>query len=186
MWPWGCSIHRARVLISYSDYIQKLRNRLKTVYKIASHNMKKASRRQKFHYDLRVRGATPQIGDRVLVKKTGLTGKHKLADKWEKDAYLITEQPNKDIPVYVIHRENGKGRTRTVHRNLLLPLALPLSRKQIKEPEVRIGNTKSSKQDQLNHPAGSQSPVRTSPDASQSEDSSDEELGARSSWRADS
>ena len=54
---------------------------------------------------------------------------HKLADKWEKDVYLVVEQPNKPIPVYVVKREHGRGATKILHRNLLLPfMALPLSK----------------------------------------------------------
>ena len=59
----------------------------------------------------------------------GLKGKNKLADKWEKDVYLVVEQPNKQIPVYVVKREHGRGATKMLHRNLLLPFkALPLSK----------------------------------------------------------
>ena len=68
-------------------------------------------------------------GDRVLIRNVGLKGKNKLADKWEKDVYLIVEQPNKQIPVYVVKREHGRGATKMLHRNLLLPfMALPLSK----------------------------------------------------------
>ena len=30
-------------------------------------------------------------GDRVLIRNVGLKGKNKLADKWDKDVYLIVE-----------------------------------------------------------------------------------------------
>ena len=35
---------------------------------------------------------------------------------------LVLKQPNSDIPVYVVQRENGTGPKRTLHRNLLLPI----------------------------------------------------------------
>ena len=40
--------------------------------------------RQKEGYDIKVRGATIQKGDRVQVKQVSFDGKHKLADTWEK------------------------------------------------------------------------------------------------------
>ena len=64
-----------------TEYIKDLQKRLKVTYKVAQDAMKKAASRAKKHYDLRVRGSVPEVGDLVLVKLVGLTGKHKLADK---------------------------------------------------------------------------------------------------------
>ncbi len=64
------------------DYAIQLRERLEYAYKLASQAQGKASKHQKGHYDLKVRGAVPQVGARVLVKRVGLKGKHKLADRW--------------------------------------------------------------------------------------------------------
>ena len=50
-----------------------------------------------------------------------LVGRQKLADKWEQEPYLVTQIPNNEIPVYKVKREDGKGSTRTLHRNMLLP-----------------------------------------------------------------
>lgn len=33
----------------------------------------------------------------------------------------MLSQNNEDIPVFMVKKENGKGRTRTIHRNRLLP-----------------------------------------------------------------
>ena len=55
------------------------------------------------------------------------SGKHKIADQWEDDAYTVLQQPNSDIPVYVVSKEDGTGPKRTLHRNLLLPIVfLPI------------------------------------------------------------
>jgi hypothetical protein len=59
----------------------------------------------------------------VLVKNVGLKGKHKLADRWQKDPYRVVQHPNPDLPVYRIGREGEK--TKLLHRNMLLPLSLP-------------------------------------------------------------
>ena len=64
----------------------------------------------------------------MLVKLVGLTGKHKLADKWESEPYKIIRKPDAGIPVYVVQHCDGSGAERTLHRNMLFPLALPLHR----------------------------------------------------------
>ena len=108
-----------------TEYMKHLQKRLKRTYQIAQEAMKKASRRAKGRYDLRVRGAVPEAGDLVLVKLVGLTGKHKLADKWESEPYEIIRKPDSAMPVYVVKRCDGEGHERTLHRNMLFPLALP-------------------------------------------------------------
>ena len=50
-----------------------------------------------------------------------LEGKHKIQDRWESDEYQVIEQLTPDIPVYKVKCIAG-GRTRVLHRNLLLPL----------------------------------------------------------------
>ena len=68
--------------------------------------------------------STLHEGDRVLVKNVGLRGRRKLADRWERTPYVIKSQPNSDIPVYVVQLEKPRTRkTRTLHRNLLLPFS---------------------------------------------------------------
>ncbi len=65
-------------------------------------------------------------GDGVLVRATGFQGKHKLADRWEDKVYVAAGQPDPSVPVYVVEPEDGARRNRTLHRDMLLPLALPL------------------------------------------------------------
>ena len=115
--------------IDQTEYAAKLRKRLEYVYRLVSVNNRSASSRQKKQYDVKVRGGVIQVGDRVLLRKLGVKGKHKLGDKWEQEVYIVLEQPNQDIPVYSIQREDKKGRVRVIHRNLLFPLSLPLSHK---------------------------------------------------------
>ncbi len=49
-------------------------------------------------------------------------GRHKLVDKWSEDVYVIHKQVKEDVPVFVVRREDGQGKHRTLHRNLLLPI----------------------------------------------------------------
>lgn len=107
---------------SYSNYVQHLKERLNDSFKLASTAARQAQNKQKKYYDLRARAAVLDVGDRVLVKATYFEGKHKLADKWENEPYVIVKQPNQNIPVYELEREDGNGRVRILHRNMLLPL----------------------------------------------------------------
>jgi hypothetical protein len=95
---------------------------LRKSYELASEAIRKSQERQKDNYDLKSRGVVLEVGDRVLVKVVAFDGRHKLADKWEEDPYLVISQPNQDIPVYKVQREDGVGRMRILHRNLLLPI----------------------------------------------------------------
>lgn len=65
--------------------------------------------------------AAKSQGDKVLVKIVAHDGRHKIADKWEQDVYDVISRPNPDIPVFVVRKEDNTGRTRTLHRNLLMP-----------------------------------------------------------------
>ena len=39
-----------------------------------------------------------------------------------KQSCIVWEKPNQDSPVYLVKREVGIGKIRTLHRNLLLPI----------------------------------------------------------------
>lgn len=55
-----------------------------------------------------IKFAKLEIGNRVLVRKVGIQGKHKLPDKWESDVYTIRSISNPDIPVLRVKSESGK------------------------------------------------------------------------------
>ena len=67
-------------------------------------------------YDLKCRGAALDVGDLVLLK-----GRHKIQDRWESGEYQVVGQPTPGIPVYSVKNVAG-GKTKILHRNLLLPL----------------------------------------------------------------
>jgi hypothetical protein len=106
----------------HTKYIQEIRERLVQAYKLASEASIKAQTKQKEGYDLRTRGAIIEPGDSVLVRIVAFDNKHKISDRWENDTYIVLKKPNLDIPVYTVQKENGQGRIRTLHRNLLLPV----------------------------------------------------------------
>ncbi|CAI5636989.1 unnamed protein product [Oreochromis niloticus] len=102
-------------------YAEKWRKRMTEAYQVATKNSLSASAKGKSYYDQKVRGVVLKPGDRVLVRNLGERGgPGKLRSYWENRKYVVKEQVS-DNPVYVVHPEgNDQGRTRTLHRNLLL------------------------------------------------------------------
>ena len=100
-------------------FVDNLRQRLRQAHDLAKKHSRLAADRNKRYYDVKKREARLEQGDRVLVRNCTPTGK--LDNKWEQHVYVIKDKPNESIPVYRLVREDGKGRTRTLHRNLILP-----------------------------------------------------------------
>ena len=105
-----------------TKYVDSLRSRMYYAYEIAKKNDQRAQEKQKRNYDVKVNSSSLDVGDKVLVKVVKFDGRHKLMNRREEDIYLITSKPNPDVPVYEVRKENGSGRSRVLHRNLLLPV----------------------------------------------------------------
>ncbi len=136
---------------SETDYVKSLREKMQYAFEVATKNANKATTAHKNVYDRRIRGATVEVGDRVLVRNTGIRGKCKLANKWEDVAYEVVDQPDSDIPVFVVKKEGSHTATRTLHRNMLLPINfLPLPHSVDKKStitEVKVEKTKRTTED---------------------------------------
>lgn len=105
-----------------SEYVVKLRDRLRSAYAKAREIAAKTSSSNKARYDDKARSTVIYPGDRVLVRNVTIRGKQKLADKWEHHPYIVLRQPIEDMPVYEVKREGSRfKKSRTLHRNLLLP-----------------------------------------------------------------
>jgi len=149
---------------SHSAYVADLRRRLHEAFKLASKAATEAQHRQKTRYDMKSRGATLQPGDRVLVKKLAFEGKHKLADRWLDDVYVVESQPNVDIPVYIVYKEGDRKATKTLHRNHLLPIGAGsledrsepvLERRPVPKPRPRrVDRKKNTERDVLQTNSG--------------------------------
>lgn len=68
----------------------------------------------------KVTGTCLNVGDRVLLSNKGKGGKKKLADKWEPTVYTVVDSN----PQTHIYRLEDNGKTKVVHRNLILTLSV--------------------------------------------------------------
>ena len=83
---------------------------------MATKDANKNRAKQKSHFDLKARATVIHPGDRVPVRINAYEGKHKVADRWENDVYVVTKQPNTDVPVFIVKRENDSdSNSRTLH-----------------------------------------------------------------------
>ena len=116
-------------------------------YEIAAKHAGQSADRGKRQYDKRMYGPDLQVGSRVLVRNlTERGGPGKLRSFWEDEVYVIRGRKGEDSPVFEVQPESGKGRTRVLHRNLLLPCDfLPVTenlKPQQSTEQVRTRDTK--------------------------------------------
>ncbi|CAI5647716.1 unnamed protein product [Oreochromis niloticus] len=116
--------------LDYDDYVSCWKKRMQEAYTVASQTATKEAARGKAYYDKKVKGRDLQPGDRVLLRNlTPRGGPAKIQSFWENQVYKVKERKADDSPVYVVCPENGQGRDKVVHRNLLLPCDfLPLEK----------------------------------------------------------
>lgn len=99
--------------LKHHQYVANMRKELQKAYQLAADAASRNNERNKRLYDARVRNQTLEEGDRVLVRNLGLTGKHKLQDRWNSLPYIvIAKLPN--LPVYRVKPERGTGIVRTI------------------------------------------------------------------------
>jgi len=107
--------------MNHTEYTEKWKVAMKDAYEMARQNISKSSEDGKKQYDRKVWFSSLQPGDRVLVRNlTERGGPGKLRSHWEQEVHLIVEQKG-DLPVFEVTPESRKGKSRILHRNLLLP-----------------------------------------------------------------
>uniref|UniRef100_A0A3B3SXZ0 Gypsy retrotransposon integrase-like protein 1 n=1 Tax=Paramormyrops kingsleyae TaxID=1676925 RepID=A0A3B3SXZ0_9TELE len=107
---------------SHHSYAEDWRERMREAYKLASKVSTREKERGKTLYDKKVYGAELLPGNRVLVRNfREKGGPGKLRPFWEEQVYVVAQRKYQDSPVYEVRPESGKGKTRILHRNLLLP-----------------------------------------------------------------
>lgn len=106
---------------TYLKYVTDMRKELKTAYELAESLAAKQTEGNKRRYDQKIRFSKLLPGDRVLIRNLGLQGKHKLADCWASNPYVVDSQmPN--LPVFRLRPEDGNRPVKILHRNHILPL----------------------------------------------------------------
>ena len=106
-------------------FINKLNERLHEAYAKAEALTQEEANRQNKLYDRRSKDVILNPGDLVLVRIVKWTKRHKIQDKWEQEEYVVVSTLDPFLPVYKVRPISG-GNTRTLHRNLLLPLGLQM------------------------------------------------------------
>lgn len=106
---------------SHANYVADWRARIQDAYAIASKTAEKEAGRGKRYYDRKTHGVDLHIGGRVLIRNLSERGgPGKLRSHWENTVYKVVSKKSPDCPVYEVIPEMG-GKSRIVHRNLLLP-----------------------------------------------------------------
>ena len=107
---------------NHAEYVKRWKGAMKDAYTKAISNASKAASAGKSNYDRKVRFTVLEPGDRVLVRNlTERGGPGKLRSYWENQIYQVVEQKG-ELPIFVVKPEGGaKGRSRVLHRDLLLP-----------------------------------------------------------------
>ena len=140
-------LHQDCENLPYDDYVNSWKKAMQEAYAIAGNSANKNARIGKKFHDKKMFGATLSVEDRVLVRnlsERGGTGK--LRSYWEKDVYVVIRKKDENIPVYTVKAENGKGKERVLHRNLLLSCEhLPLEKPV--EKDTCVPGKKTSKKD---------------------------------------
>ena len=114
---------------------------------MASQHAKKRAAHNKQIYDCGLHGSQLTVGDRVLVRNLRERGgPGKIRSYWEEKVHEVVAI-NEDSPVYSVKAEDGTGKVRVLHRNLLLPCDyLPLEK-----PPQPVTSKKSSYSKKKSH-----------------------------------
>ena len=106
----------------YPAYVRKWKTAMQEAYSLASKSAQKAAEKGKKQSNKRIRSTVLSPGDRVLVRNlTPRGGPGKLRAFWEDEIHVVVSRKGPESPVYDIKSEAGRGKIRTLHRNLLLP-----------------------------------------------------------------
>ena len=130
---------------NHTDYVKRWKSAMKDAYAKATSSSGKAAISGKKIYDRKVRFTLLKPGDRVLVRNLcERGGPGKLRSYWENQIYEVVEQKGA-LPIFVVKPEgNAKGRSRVLHRNLLLRCDfLPQDSSEDSEPVARTEKRKS-------------------------------------------
>ena len=113
---------------SHEKFAQEWEDSMKKAYEIARENIRKSAGYNKTHYDKKARTVEIKVGDLVLVRnlrEKGVRGSGKLRNYWEEKIFKVIEV-KENVPVYTIKNTKKSKDVRTIHRNHLMKIELPL------------------------------------------------------------
>ena len=100
------------------DFVQEQAEALQRSDEVVKRNLEAAANSNKRRHDQRPSAKDIGVGERVLLRQMAFGGRHKLADKYHRDRYIVVGvNPEKDV--YQIRPLHG-GEVRSVNRKLLL------------------------------------------------------------------
>ena len=95
---------------------------MEQAYTIAAEKSGQSMQRGREAYNRKANTSILEAGDRVLVKRLlERGGPGKLRSFWEDKIYIVIRRIEPTGAVYEVQQEDGSGRKRILHRNLLLP-----------------------------------------------------------------
>ena len=87
------------------SYVVDLIAALRKAFRVAQNMTQMEELRQKRRYDQKALTVTPNKGDVVLMRNNQFVGKGKLKDCWGDEVYIVCNQVNVDMPMYVIENQ---------------------------------------------------------------------------------
>ena len=101
-------------------FVEKWKEAMQQAHKLASEKVSKSTNKSQSHYNHKATFTKLLPGDRVLVRNQDLGGPGKLRAFWEDKVYIVTKQLDQDSQVYEVKPEKQRGKSKVLHRNLLL------------------------------------------------------------------
>ncbi|CAH1247195.1 RTL1 [Branchiostoma lanceolatum] len=144
---------------SANDWVREHHERYQYAYAQAQKRLDEAAATRKRIYDKTAKEAPLLPGERVLVSNKKCRGRKKIQDRWERLPYIVREQPDAKVPVYIVEPVKGNGPTRKLHRQLMIPCLFgPTKRKRAKRDQHNTSV------DELSDPQMAKPPVESPPD----------------------
>lgn len=94
--------------LTHPQYIAKLKADLQQANCLATEAAHKSHQKNKKAHDKHMKEQSLAPGDQVLLKNFGVTGKHKLKNKWRTAPYIVIDKlPN--LPIYRVKPGGGEN-----------------------------------------------------------------------------
>ena len=100
------------------DYVLSQANSMEAAWEAARKNLERVAQRNKGRYDQKARSLPLEVGSRVLLQQTGFRDRHKLADNFHSDPYVVVDL-DEEQNLYKVRPVLG-GDTRWVNQKMLI------------------------------------------------------------------